>query len=190
MKWKYGVVLGAVLITLLMISSSTAVGSTTHIQPNVKIGKNKLTTLEKSLQYIDNTDVKTLVQAIINEIKRDGVATSKDIEQIENNLGIFFPIYVGRIRSEGSGVVMPTIPGLLIFGSLCCYFGPSIAVKLDADNGKTYINLIERYDGNHGGYAIGVPWVSCGCDPFHHDGPIYGMRGTATLIIMTYGTPV
>jgi len=190
---KYGIVLGAVAIILLMISTSTAVGSTNYVDKNVKVGVNKLSTLEKSLQYIDNQDVRSLVQAIINEIKRDGLATSKDIQQIEEDLGIFFPIHAGRIRSGGYGSAL-SVPGLILIITIMMRWGPAIVAYWSGEvcqerpsfTAETYINLIKRYEGNHEGYIIGFLGY-CSFGPGMNWMPTYSVMGTAALIIVITG---
>jgi len=182
---KYGITLGATAIILLMISTSTAVGSTNYVDKNVKIGVNKLSTLEKSLQYIDNQDVRNLVQSIIDEIKRDGIATSKDIQQIEEKLGIFFPIHAGRINNWGPGDAFE-FPGFTFGQIIFMRWGPAIVVTWDCtgSDGYTRINLIPRYEGAHSGVIIG--FLGLVCFPF----PTCWYErvlGTGALIIVTSG---
>lgn len=193
---KYGIALGSVLIVLLMLSASTAV-ATSYVDKNIKIGTNKLSTLEKSLDHIDNEDVKSLIEAIIDEIDTsdgdgDGLATSGDIAQIEEDLGIFFPIHAGRVRSGGYGSAL-SFPGIILMGIIMMRWGPAVVAYWSGDvyegnppTAETYINLIKRYEGKHDGYIVGFLGF-CSFGPGMGWRPTYSLIGTATLIVVIEG---
>jgi len=208
MKRKYGIVFGVVVIALLMVSSATAVTVTqsnvalepgavvesyeSQVDPDINIGLDKLSTLYESLQYIDNPDVLSLVQAIIDEIEKDGSATSQDIQQIEEDLGIFFPIHAGAINSGGAGEALIALPGALILFVLTMYIGPSAVVYWSGLNhantpAATSINLIERYRGNHQGFIIGFLGYCCFGPYGSWMLPVYGVLGVGALIIVIPG---
>ncbi len=202
------IVFGAVLVALLMASSATAVTMTqpnmelessavvqsyeSQVDPDINIGLDKLSTLYESLQYIDNPDVLSLVQAIIDEIEDDGAATSQDIEQIEEDLGIFFPIHAGAINSGGAGESLIALPGALLLLVVTMYFGPSAVVYWSGLNhantpAATSINLIERYRGNHQGFIIGFLGYCCYGPYGSWMLPVYSVLGVGALIIVMPG---
>lgn len=197
MRQRYGIITGTLLIALLLVSNissvylSSAENTTkekqplnaTNVDPNIHIGKNKLTTLEKSLQYIDNPDVRSLVQAIINEIKKDGVATSKDIEQIESDLQLPYHIHAGRVNNFGPGDSYE-FPGFFVGQIVFIRWGPAIYVNWICTGSEGYCKInvfLHVYHGPHTGYIIGFlgfvsfPYPSCWYE---------GVWGTGTLIII------
>jgi hypothetical protein len=103
---------GAALISMLMVSSATAVtiaqlnespqkgssvaSSTTCVKPGIYIsGPEQRKILSDSLYYIDNPNAHLLVQAIIATMDLKGFVNSDDIEQIVNEYNLQFSLIAG-----------------------------------------------------------------------------------------------
>jgi hypothetical protein len=105
---KYGMMLGAVAVVLLMTSNAFAV--TTHIDSNVKITNKQLKQLNDAYNckdFKDDKDFKILLEQSIQLVNTKGVVNSNDIQKIisDNNLniaGVYFTrhIYTGPSTSD------------------------------------------------------------------------------------------
>lgn len=193
-KRKYGIAFGAIAITLLLITSATALparpklpvessdNKTYNIDPDIYLTTEKLSMLYESLEYIDNSNVYQLVEGIIDEIEEKGCVNSDDIQGIEDYLGLSFSVHVGWINSGGRGAAH-CFPGEILPIPF-----PSIVVVWDGDyddtgSATTSINGIERYSGDHSGFIIGFfgyVWTGAGSS----GRPQYSVIGLCTLIIV------
>jgi hypothetical protein len=113
---------GTVIISLLMISSTTAMpinpqkntsnsglNVTNYIDPNIHISVLQKRILRDAIEYIDDQDVRLLLQELV---KKKGPVDSNDIEQIikKNNL-VIGTITFGGIVAGGPGVYHDTSGG-------------------------------------------------------------------------------
>jgi hypothetical protein len=173
---------GAALISLLMVSSATAVNiaqlnespqkgssvasGTTCVKPGIYIsGSEQRKILSDSLCYIDNPNAHLLVQAIIAEMDLKGFVNSDDIEQIVNynnlefNLiaGIGAPITTGAYPNPGY-VIRLGHPfqnsGNVIFGVLFWTAKHSYNPARDI-NITIYSVIIAHIIDDHSGLSIG-----------------------------------
>jgi len=104
--------IGAVIITLLMISSVTATNvvqsntSTTqkkdvYVDPKICITKGQLSRLQKTVQYINDPQDKAIVQQIIQTLQIKGKVTSNDIKDIAEKLHARRLFYTGFMHAYG-----------------------------------------------------------------------------------------
>lgn len=107
---------GAVVITLIMVSSATAVtapqqnekqnsgnGVVNYVEPGIHISVDQKKTLKTALRYVDDPDFRVLLQEII---KKKGPVDSSDIEQIikDNNLDVGTIAVGGISTGEGNSI--------------------------------------------------------------------------------------
>jgi len=143
MNRNYGIVLGAVAIVLLMISSATAVAMplsnessnsgasvTNYVEPGIHISVMQKRILRAAINYVDDQDINLLLQEIV---KKKGPVDSNDIEEIikKNDINIG-TITFGRIETGGPDIAYPgqsggwakcpRRPGCLIFTFLPIIF--------------------------------------------------------------------
>ena len=202
---KFTIPFGAILITLFMISSVTAVvtiesketetqeeKTEAYINPNIHLTRAQLPILRRSVKNIDNTGVKTLVQTIINTIEDKGEVNSEDLKEIQKQLGLNYSIHSGIILSAGPGAcykfpgfvplsILMTWPAIFSF---CWWKGGNSGLRTATasfNGGKLPYQYIE---GPHDGYAIGLTGL-CYSGPEPLSGfPYYSIQGVCILSII------
>jgi len=140
------IVFGAVIITLLMVSSATAVNLShirnireirenkvinnekeVYIDPNIKLTKRYLPKLKMALDKIDKPKYKELTQKIIQTIEKKGIVRSNDLKDILIELNMEnTEVYSGKINGYAcclsAAISFPGyLPGIFLF-----YFGPTV----------------------------------------------------------------
>jgi len=158
-------VLGAIAIVLLMVSSASAVNviqsskmkknlrsescitnDAVYVDPNIRLGKNKISRLEISLDYLKNneewdfTEEIMLIEGIIKKIEMKGGfwVNDDDIREIIKGSSIK-AVHSGFIAGKGPGIC-GCLPGLV--GSIRGRFIPFVGPRLVA----TWHGWIDDYE--------------------------------------------
>lgn len=107
----------AVVISLLMISSATAINvvqsntTTTqkkdvYVEPNICLTKKYLPVLKRSEKQLQDPEYKKIVQQIVSLLEKNGKVTSDDVKNIvdSSNADIKAVYALGRINGGGTGL--------------------------------------------------------------------------------------
>lgn len=201
-KKKYWLVFGAATISILMMSSVSAVSviqshykndnvkEKPYIDPNICMTKKQLPILKKAVTEIKNPTNQKIVQSIIDTIEKKGMVRQSEITEIVSNLDAnILGIHCGFVHGNGEGdayLFRGPIQLLLFFIEqtilLASYHALGIVVfwhSLD----PVRVNLRVYNEETNGiiiGY-LGFEWS--GGDPW--DGVFYGMTGFGALIIVS-----
>ena len=148
-KKRFVLVFGAIIITLLMISSATAINinqiknikekliqknteieKEIYIDPNIELTNKQLPRLKLAVEKIEKPEYKELTQKIIQTIENKGIVKSGDLKNILVELNMQnTEIYSGKIIGHGEwGCSCFGFPGLLLHG----WIGPGFWVNWNA----------------------------------------------------------
>ena len=154
--------------TDIQINKQYETKSETYIDPAIQLTQKHLFILEKTVESIEDVQIKKFTQEIIKSIEINGKADKNDLLQIiENNLHLNEKIkgihFLCLLRSDGSGYVYPRgfIPFLYImifheFFSCDSYLGPAFLVEWNSPNADTRINGEKMYENDpQSGYIFG-----------------------------------
>ena len=207
-KGKYVLVIGAVVVALLMISSACAVNvvqsnnvksslesesSDVYVDPNIHLSTKHLNLLKKALKQSEDPMDKQLLQSIIDHIEEKGIVKSNDISKIVNELdtgliGIHCGFISGHGYNDGESflfrgpiqVLLFIIEQSILLSSW--QFVGIIAYWSSGGENPVRVNL-RQYDIPHQGFIIGFLGMSyCGGSPW--DGIWYRILGFGTLILV------
>lgn len=121
-KKKYWLVFGAVVISLLMISSATAINvietrrpvssnKQVYIDPNICLTRGQVSKLQQAIPYISDRQDKAIVQEIIQRIQIKGKVDSQDISNIVYKLNIYDrSFYTGFVSASGGAGLVGGFP--------------------------------------------------------------------------------
>lgn len=142
--------LGTVIISLLMISSATAINvlqsdtatsmkKNVFIDPNIFLTKDQVSKLQQAVQFIDDSKDKAIVQQIIQTLQVKGKVDSDEIKDIVCKLNIYDrSFYAGFVAAHGGagsvGGFPPHFLRLLIFSGVVT-FGTIIIGSWDVIGG-------------------------------------------------------
>jgi len=166
-KKRIVLIFGAIILTLLMISTATAVNITQtqnikeitkktedketkkemYIDPNIKITKKDLLKLKVIAKTIKDQRYKELTKNIIQTIEKKGTLYSNDIRVILNDLNMLnTEVYSGPINGIAQcASLMVGIPGTII--GLGNWIGPGLFVAWQAyEQGNHYTKDYDKVD--------------------------------------------
>jgi hypothetical protein len=144
---------GAIIISLLMISRSTAINvsqsdtatsmkKNVYIDPTICLTKGQVSKLQQAVQFIDDSKDKAIVQQIIQTLKVKGKVDGNEIKDIVCKLNIYDrSFYTGFLNVYGSGcryLCFPIFPLRWIFGGGFIYFGTMIIASWETSQFQHY----------------------------------------------------
>jgi hypothetical protein len=214
-------VLGVFLAVFLMISASTAVSAVTSkvladnkkegkydvfIENNIQLNRHHLPALKKSFDRVSDSDIKFLLEMIIEGIENKGFVDSFDLKtyvehyDLSNSLkGIHSGMISGKTPCIDSYILLPGLIRVLVMGIISMVgdwfrlFGYSTFVYWESLNrdycGPIYVNG-HSYSKGHTGFVVGfVGFAQHYHDSWgsHHipDGPAFRIKGIGALIIIS-----
>ncbi len=210
---KYGLIFGAVIVTVLLISSTTAINvvqlnvkesNDVYVDPNIHLTRKHLPLLIRTERQIEDLDYKKIVQEIIDVIKNNMKADSYDIQEIIEDYDldvseVYAPALITTGGSDCAGFAF-TIPGglllmavtsLLSFGGLYFQIGIGGIMSWEAskENSPHYGIHIEingnSYTTSHEGFSIGFFGTISGHVQQHPwDDDYFEMIGLALLVFI------
>ncbi|UCF49524.1 MAG: hypothetical protein JSU91_07185 [Thermoplasmatales archaeon] len=164
------------------------------IDSNIRLTSKHLTLFRKTINHIDELQIKEFIQQLINSLEVNNYVDSKDIEEIVKSLnlnekikGIYF---LCLLRSNGIGTaysrgIFPLILEFVFYYLFNdeIHIGPAFLVDWYSYEGDTYINSRKIYDDDsQKGYIFGFLGMtfSGGIWPC-----IYNVIGFSDLVIIT-----
>jgi hypothetical protein len=208
---------GAAVVIILLIINTSALTSAyiqeenretkssvksrdVFVDSHIYIAKTKLPLLQRSLKYIENIQIKQLIQEVVAVLTTKEYVSSNDIREIIIRLDLRnLKVHTGFLNSYGESLDDPgsavTFPGYLITNlelfrtGSSYYIGPAIIGFWQANDDAAYttVNFWKKYSGIQSGYIIGF----CGVAENNLYGslgffdPFYSIYGTGALIIIS-----
>lgn len=168
-------------------------GNGTNIDSNIHLTTKHLPLFRKSLEQIDDQQIKEFIQQIINLLDGKSNVDSIDIEEIVNILNLNAKIkgihFLCLLRSNGAGFaysrgILPFIFESIFYNLINdeLYIGPAIFVEWESPNADTYINSRKMYDDDsQKGYIFGFSGLTLagGIWPTY-----YNVIGFSTFVII------
>ena len=181
---KYWLIIGAIVCTLLMISSATAINAVdtkhlkesaeiennqeneeVYIDPHLHLTKKHLPILKRSIQQMKDDQYKEVVQGIIDLLEKKGSVDDEDVRHIidENDARITRVHSSGFIFGDGTGFA-GTFPFTIIKQFLPLIWLPTLVVFWMVEDyeyqyyAQIQINFVTYDEHSHTG-GIGVGFV-------------------------------